>query len=92
LVILIVNGFDMWDQSIQKYEFPYLILGNGKFIARGGFWDGRINISPVEGEPNVTYINCHYSTVTILVADKKEQYVITGSKGGDVIIWNLLSE
>jgi len=81
-------GLDLYDRSIKKFDFPILLLNNGKYIVRGGFWDGKIAVSPLDNELTVTY-GFHHSTVTVLVADQSEKTVISGSKGGDVIVWHV---
>ena len=32
----------MYDRSIKKFDFPMLILMGGRFVVRGGFWDGKL--------------------------------------------------
>lgn len=39
----------MYDRSIKKFDFPMLIMLNGRMIVRGGFWDGKLQICPFEG-------------------------------------------
>jgi len=64
------------------------VLAGGKFIARGGFWDGRISICPVEGDLAVNYTN-HSSTVIALSVNKQEDLAISGTKNGEVIVWEV---
>jgi len=42
------HGIDMYDRSIKKFDFPLLILHTGKCVLKGGFWDGRIAICPLD--------------------------------------------
>ena len=82
-------GIEGLDTSVRFYDFPILIFSSGKYIARGGFWDGKITIFPVEKEsPVVTYMP-HHATVTCIVTEQRERLVITASKAGDVIVWNV---
>lgn len=47
------SGIDQYDRSIRKFEFPLLVLTQvSKCVLRGGFWGGRIAISPIEGLSN----------------------------------------
>jgi len=39
----------MVDRSIKRFDFPMLIMSNGKCIVKGGFWGGKIIFNPVEG-------------------------------------------
>lgn len=43
------HGIEIYDRSIKKFDFPFLILSSYKCIMRGGFWGGKIAICPIEG-------------------------------------------
>lgn len=78
----------MVDRSLKRFDFPILIMNQGKTIVKGGFWDGKILFSPVEGSNDKqTYIQGHSQTVSAIVCDSKERIIISGSKLGDVIVW-----
>ena len=34
----------------------------------------------------------HTSTITAVVADKKEQFIVTGSKHGHCILWKIMED
>ena len=78
----------MYDRSIKKYDFALQILSHGKQIVRGGFWDGKVAISPVDNEVTIIY-PFHHSTVTVIASDDAEKTVVTGAKQGDVIVWSI---
>lgn len=42
------NGIEMYDTSIKKFDFTMLILKEAKCILRGGFWDGKIVVCPID--------------------------------------------
>lgn len=65
-----------------------LILHNGNYVAKGGFWDGKIGFCDVEGADVPAFeLTGHSSTVTALAVDKQEKTLISGSKAGEVIVW-----
>lgn len=42
-------GFEIYDRSIKKLDFPLHILHTQKCILRGGLWGGKVSICPIEG-------------------------------------------
>ena len=85
---IVSGGVDQIDRSIKKYDQPIVILGEGRYVVRGGFWDGKLAFCPVEGsqDPELS-LHGHRSTVSAIALDETEQIMITGTKTGDVIIW-----
>ena len=64
------------------------ITGQGTHVVKGGYWDGRVVFSPVEGTQATFYeLNDHKNTVTAVACDKQETTLITGTKSGEVIVW-----
>lgn len=43
-----IGGLDMYDRSVKKFDFPMHILMNGRYIVKGGFWDGKLIACPFE--------------------------------------------
>ena len=88
-----VHGIDMYDRSIKKFDFPMTVMTHSKSVVRGGFWDGKLVICPFDGhnknEQNQTTLNIHQSTITAITTTLNEKIVISGSKMGDVVIWNV---
>jgi len=83
------GGVDMYDRSIKKFDFPLLILMHSKFILRGGFWDGKLLACPYEGKiEQLLHFQVHSCTITAIACTLSEKIIITGSKSGDLIIWN----
>jgi len=65
-----------------------IVINEGNYVVKGGYWDGRIEFNPVEGTQGVQFnLNLHQTTVTTIVSDKKEHTIITGTKTGEVIVW-----
>ena len=60
----------MYDRSIKKFDFSMLILMNGRMVVRGGFWDGKLQVCPFEGQYSEQIISytVHQSTITALTA------------------------
>ena len=67
-----------------------VIMTQGKSVVRGGFWDGKIIVSPFDNHSPDSHqvLHVHQATVTCIVATVNEKIVITGSKLGDVIVWS----
>ena len=83
------GGIDQIDRSIRRFDFPLLILNEGKTIVKGGYWGGKIKFCPVDGGPTLPpfELRGHQTTVCAMAVDSKEQVLITGSKAGEVLVW-----
>mmetsp|Transcript_20253 Transcript_20253/g.37790 ORF Transcript_20253/g.37790 Transcript_20253/m.37790 type:complete len:2300 (-) Transcript_20253:736-7635(-) len=75
------------DRSVPTLNAPIAIMSEGKILAQGGYWDGRLTIQRTAGNEKPTQIWNHYSTVTCIDFDDEEHCAITGSKDGDVLLW-----
>lgn len=75
------------DRSVPTLNAPISIMSEGKILAQGGYWDGRLTIQRTTGSEKPTQIWNHYSTVTCIDFDDDEHCAVTGSKDGDVLLW-----
>ena len=82
------NGMDQVDRSSKRFDFPMTITNQGSYVVKGGYWDGKIVFSPVEGTTATHFeLSDHKTTVTAIACDKNDNTLITGTKTGDVIVW-----
>ena len=82
------NGIDQIDRSIKKFDMPILLMNQGHYVVKGGYWDGRIAFCPVENTGEGKFeLKAHQTSVSALACTMKESVMITGSKSGEVIIW-----
>lgn len=75
-----------------EYSFPLAVLSKHKFkyIAQGGYWNGSIQLTPIDLVEKPTIIlNYHTSCVTCLAVDKEERVAIAGTKEGDCIVYRI---
>jgi hypothetical protein len=42
------KGIDQVDRSTKKLDYPMIITKDGNYVAKGGFWDGKIIFCPIE--------------------------------------------
>lgn len=55
----------------------------------GGLWDGSIKVIQVDSDQLIDQYFLHTETVTYLTSDIKENFLFTGSKNGEVIVWKI---
>ena len=66
-------------------------LKRGKTIVVGGDYDGSLKVYSLdlmEELPGLNYY-CHHDPITALEIDIKEKFLITGSKSGECIYWQI---
>mmetsp|Transcript_11172 Transcript_11172/g.9550 ORF Transcript_11172/g.9550 Transcript_11172/m.9550 type:complete len:269 (-) Transcript_11172:505-1311(-) len=84
--------YDYTDPYISYENFPVVFLNMGKIAAAGGYWDGRLNLHSTENDSIIdTYYN-HTETITCLISDDKENFLISGTKSGECILWEISPE
>ena len=83
-----LDNYNLKDNTFQILDEVELLLGKGTHIVRGGLWNGTVVIWNVE-TGKIEIIQAHTSTVTCIAVDEKEKFVISGSKNGDVIFWEI---
>jgi hypothetical protein len=77
------------DRSMIGFNAPIAILNNGRLLAHGGYWDGRLTIQKTNENESPSHLQNHYNTITCLVVDSTEKLAITGSKDGDCLVWHI---
>jgi WD40 repeat protein len=73
--------------TINNEEFPLIIYDKGKYLLKGGFWDGRIERNSLITEKkdeifSKTYFNNIGGCITIMEMTKKENDLLCGTKEG----------
>lgn len=70
------KGIDQVDRSTKKLDYPMIITKDGNYVAKGGFWDGKIIFCPIESgsitlqnPPQQFELNDHKTTVCALAID-----------------------
>ena len=65
-----------------------LIMNNGNYVVKGGYWDGRIAFCPIDTASELKFeLKSHQTTVSSMACNSKESVMITGAKSGEVIVW-----
>ncbi|KAL4509991.1 hypothetical protein ABPG72_010184 [Tetrahymena utriculariae] len=80
------------DQSVNYNEYPCYFLKESKIVILGGLWDGIIKLVQIDTNQEVESYQMHNDTVTYMTSDSKENFLITGTKSGEVIVWKINSE
>lgn len=76
-----ISGIEQYDRSIKKFDFPMAIMTQSKCVLRGGYWDGKLGVCPIDGhkQDNMS-LQGHQGTITAMNTTLNERIVITGSK------------
>ena len=78
---------------INSISIPFIVYSNNKYMVKGGFWDGRIELnSLVNGPKEGPYNTCIFPNcgpITIMEMSKNEQFLICGTKLGVVIVFQV---
>lgn len=69
---------DNLDRSLKIENYPVVSLCDGKLLFCGGFWDGRMFMVSVDQDQVLESYYNHTDSVTVLVTDKRERYLISG--------------
>ena len=82
--------------QMSNIKLPVIVFGNNKFMIKGGFWDGRIEINIIisdskEEKDKDTYysINEEEGPVTILEINKDENLLLCGTLYGCIIAYQI---
>ena len=72
---------------------PFIIYSNNKYMVKGGFWDGRIEInSLINGPKEEPYNTCIFPNcgpITIMSMSKNEQFLICGTNLGVILVYQV---
>ena len=78
---------------ISSIQAPLIIYGNNKYMIKGGFWDGRIEInSLVNGPKEEPYSTCIFQNVgpiTVMAMSKDEHFLLCGTKLGVILAFQV---
>ncbi len=80
------------DLTANALESPIAVLQSRKvrYLARGGCWDGSIQLNPMESSRKATFtLFYHSSTVTCLTVDQYERLALVGTKGGECAVYSV---
>lgn len=70
-------------------DIPIIIYNDNKYMLKGGFWDGRIEINSIT--PEVKFSSCIFPNnddpVIIMEMSKNEKYLLCGTKKGFLIVY-----
>ncbi len=58
----------------------------------GGYWDGRLSLFSTDSDSLLETYFYHSDTITAIASDHKENFLITGSKSGECIVWKISPE
>ena len=76
---------------ISGIDIPIIIYGNNKYMLKGGFWDGRIEINSIVQEEK--FNSCVFPNqddpVVVLEMSKDEKYLLCGTKKGFIIPYSI---
>ena len=74
---------------ISGIEIPIIIYNDNKYMLKGGFWDGRVEINSITTEEK--YSACIYPNdddpVVVMEMSKNEKYLLCGTKKGFIIAY-----
>ena len=78
---------------MNSIQTPIIIYCNNKYMIKGGFWDGRIEVNSLiygpKEEPYNTCIFPNCGEITVMTLSKNEQTLICGTKLGVVIVFQV---
>jgi WD40 repeat protein len=78
---------------ISSIKTPVIIYSNNKYMIKGGFWDGRLEInSIINGPKEEPYSTCIFPScgpIIIMAMPKNEQILICGTKLGVIIAFEV---
>ena len=74
---------------ISGIDIPMIIYNDNKYILKGGFWDGRIEISSATSDEKFSF--CIFPNeddpVVVMEMTKDENYLLCGTKKGFIIVY-----
>ena len=81
--------------QISNIQIPIIIFGNNKFLIKGGFWDGRIEINVINSDSKEEKDNYFYSIyveegpVIIMEISKDENLLLCGTLYGYLVAYQI---
>jgi WD40 repeat protein len=81
--------------QISNIQTPIVVFGNNKFIIRGGFWDGRLEINVLnpdakEEKDNINFcIHNQEGPVITMEISKNEDLLICGTIYGSIVAYQI---
>ena len=81
--------------QISNIKVPVIVFGNNKFMIKGGFWDGRIEINVIntdskEEKDSIYYsINVEEGPVVVMEINKDENLLLCGTLYGYIIAYQI---
>ncbi|KAJ5068498.1 beach domain-containing protein [Anaeramoeba ignava] len=76
-----------FDQMITNIDQCFATTKTGKFLVCVGFWDNTIKIFDTDNYKLIQSVCFHQDVVTCVTIDDSDQFVVTGSRDGSVIVW-----
>ena len=80
---------------ISTIQTPIIVFGNNKFIIKGGFWDGRIEINVINSDLKEEKDSINYSIYTedgpiiVMTINKEENLLLCGTLYGCIIVYQI---
>ena len=78
---------------VSSIKTPIILYNNNKYMIKGGFWDGRLEISTLvnapKEEPYNTCLFPNCGPITTMVMSKNEQMLICGTKLGVILVFQV---
>ena len=75
-----------------NHNQPISIIKQGRYMFKGGFWDGKFLVFDFSTEEKQFYVTDDYSKVTCIDNDIDERLLIVGTVTGRVFIYQLETE
>ena len=81
--------------QISNIQTPVVVFGNNKFIIRGGFWDGRLevnvlNLDSKEEKDNINFcVHNKEGPVVVMEISKSEDLLICGTIYGYIVAYQI---
>ena len=81
--------------QMSNIQIPIVVFGNNKYIIRGGFWDGRIEINIINTESKEEKDDINYSIfvqegpVVVIEISRDENLLLCGTLYGYLVIYQI---
>ena len=76
---------------ISGIHIPIIVYNDNKYMLKGGFWDGRVEINSIT--PEEKFSHCIFPNeddpVVVMEMSTNEKYLLCGTKKGFVIIYSI---
>ena len=78
---------------ISGIHIPIIVSNNNKYMFKGGFWDGRVEINSITSEEKFSHCIFPHEDDPVVVMEmtKDEKYLLCGTKKGFVIIYSIIN-